>query len=56
MAKKGSIMAKFIVALLALLGLIAILDIITGTHILQSLWNAFISFWREMGNKVGDVA
>ena len=52
MAKSG-ISGRIIVAILAFIGLIAVIDIIAGTGILESLWNHFVDIMRDIGERLG---
>lgn len=54
MAKTG-ISGRLIIAILALIGIIAVVDIVAGTSILQSLWEKFIDIMRDIGEKLGGV-
>lgn len=50
--KKGSTGAKIIIAILAIVGIVAILDMFADTHILQSLWDSFWNFWQSIADKM----
>jgi len=52
---KSGISGRIIVAILAFIGLIAVIDIIAGTGILESLWNHFVDLMRDIGEKLGGV-
>lgn len=52
---KTSISGRLIVAILALIGIIAVVDIVAGTGILQSLWDKFIAIMRDIGGRLGGV-
>ena len=53
--RQGSIAGKIIIALLAFLGLLFVIDKIAGTDILQTLWNDFIALIKWLGKLAGGV-
>lgn len=54
--RNSSILTKFIVAILALFGIIAIFDFVAGTHILQSICETIISIWKEIAKFLEGLA
>ena len=53
--RQGSIGWKIVIAILAFIGMLFIIDKLAGTQLLQTLWDKFISFIRWIGSLAGGV-
>ncbi|MCD6473964.1 MAG: hypothetical protein J7K47_03550 [Thermoplasmata archaeon] len=53
--RNGSMGWKIIIAILAFIGMLFIIDKLAGTQLLQTLWDKFISFIKWIATLAGGV-
>jgi len=51
--RRNNIGVKILLAILAVIGIIFLIDKIAGTEILNTIWEKFVGFIRWIGNHLG---
>jgi len=51
--RRGSILSAVIVAALALIGLLFVIDYAIGTHFVTSIMDAIVNFIKDVASKLG---
>ena len=51
--RKGSVLSAVIVAALALIGLLFVIDYAIGTHFVTSIMDAIVNFIKDVASKLG---
>ena len=53
--RQGSMGWKVIIAILASIGMLFLIDKLAGTQLLQTLWDKFIGFIKWIGSLAGGI-
>ena len=53
--RNGSTGWKIVIAILAFIGMLFIIDKLAGTQLLQTLWDKFVDFIQWIGSLAGGV-